>query len=150
MDKLNNEPPINDIVNAVGVIKFNQQKDAKNYFISYNSGAFDGKDNYHAPTNQSILKAEAYHHNLDTIKQELLLTGDFDLECGMIINLDLLKTADITEEMIASEEFKDETLSGNHLVTGIVHHFSSDGYFMNVTAKKDSFIKELKGIKGET
>jgi ABC-type phosphate/phosphonate transport system substrate-binding protein len=68
----------------------------------------------------------------------------------MIINLDLLKTADITEEMIASEEFKDETLSGNHLVTGIVHHSSSDGYFMNVTAKKDSFIKELKGIKGET
>ena len=150
MDKLNKAAPINDIIKVVEGNKFNDQKDSKNYFISYNSGAFDGKDNYHAPTNQSILKAEAYHHNLDTIKQELLLTGDFDLECGMIINLDLLKTADITEEIIESEEFKDQTLSGKHLVTGIVHHFSSDGYFMNVTAKKDSFIKELKGIKGET
>jgi len=147
MDILNKEPPINDLI-KIGGNELNVYKDAKNYFISYNSGAFGEKFNYHAPTNQSILKAEAYHHNLDTVKQELLLTGDFELECGMVIDLLLLKSADITEEMIESEEFKDETLSGKHLVTGIVHHFSSDGYFMNVTAKKDSFIKELKGLEG--
>ena len=96
-----------------------------------------------------MLKAEAYHHNLNTVKQELLLTGDFDFEVGIVINLKLLKSADITQEIIASEEKKDETLSGNHLVTGIVHHFGSEGYFMSVTAKKDSFIRKLEGIKGD-
>ena len=50
---------------------------------------------------------------------------------------------------LLSEKHKDETLSGIHLVSGIVHHFSSKGYFMNVTAKKDSFITELIGIEGE-
>jgi hypothetical protein len=83
------------------------------------------------------------------VKQELLLTGDFDFEVGIVINLKLLKSADITQEIIAGEEKKDETLSGNHLVTGIVHHFGSEGYFMSVTAKKDSFIRKLEGIKGD-
>jgi len=147
MEILNKNSPINKLIKT-GNRELNEYKTGKNYFISYNSGSYgENIKNYHAPTNQSILKAEAYHHNLDTIKQELLLTGDFDLECGMIISLDLLKSADITEEIIAAEKHKDETLSGKHLVTGIVHHFSSEGYFMNVTAKKDSFIKELIGIE---
>lgn len=146
MEMLNTHAPINELIKIDGA-EYNTYKDSKNYFISYNSGAYDNKKNYHAPTNQSLLQAEAYIHNLDTVKQELLLTGDFDLECGMVIDLNLLKAADITEEMLESEDFKDHTLSGKHLVTGIVHHLSSDGYFMNVTAKKDSFIKELKGLE---
>ena len=148
MNKLNDFPPITDKI-KIGGQEINKFKEGKNYFISYNSGSYNNFKNYHAPTDQSILKAEAYHHNINTIKQELLLTGDFDLEVGMVINLKLLKAADITQEIIANEEKKDETLSGKHLVTGIVHHFGSEGYFMTVTAKKDSFIKKLEGIKGD-
>ena len=148
MNKLNAFPPITDKI-KIGGQEINKFKEGKNYFISYNSGSYNNFKNYHAPTDQSILKAEAYHHNINTIKQELLLTGDFDLEVGMVINLKLLKAADITQEIIADEEKKDETLSGKHLVTGIVHHFGSEGYFMTVTAKKDSFIKKLEGIKGD-
>tara|TARA_B100001094_G_scaffold58104_1_gene53561 strand:- start:3848 stop:5188 length:1341 start_codon:yes stop_codon:yes gene_type:complete len=148
INKLNDNAPITDkiLIDGQAINKF---KKGKNYFVSYNSGSFDSIKNYHAPTDQSMLKAEAYHHNLNTVKQELLLTGDFDFEVGIVINLKLLKSADITQEIIASEEKKDETLSGNHLVTGIVHHFGSEGYFMSVTAKKDSFIRKLEGIKGD-
>ncbi len=148
INKLNKNPPITDKIKIDGS-KINDHVAGKNYFISYNSGSFTNFKNYHAPTDQSILKAEAYHHNLNTIKQELLLTGDFDLEVGTVIDLKLLKQADVTQEIIAGEEKKDETLSGKHLITGIVHHFGSDGYFMSVTAKKDSFIKELEGIGGK-
>lgn len=61
--------------------------------------------------------------------------------------MDILRNADVTDEKKDGEDFKDNILSGKHLITGIVHHFSKEGYFIKVKAKKDSFLKELKGIK---
>ena len=146
LEKLNQFPPINDKI-KLNDVNISDYKTGKNYFISYNSGAFNGFKNYHAPTDQSILKAEAYHHNLDTIIQDLVLPGDFEIESGDIINLDILRTADVTDEIRGGDDFKDNILSGKHLITGIVHHFSKEGYGIRVKTKKDSFIKKLEGIK---
>jgi hypothetical protein len=144
--KLNDHPPVTDKMKYNNA-KITDYKLGKNYFISYNSGSFEGQNNYHAPTDQSILRSEAHHHNLDTIIQDLVLPGDFDIESGDIIDLDILRNADVTDEKKEAEDFKDNILSGKHLITGIIHHFSNEGYFMKVKVKKDSFLKELEGIK---
>ena len=124
----------------------------KNYYISYNTSSFGefksykgDFDNYHTATDQSILKSQAHHHKLDTVKQEIVIPGDFTLSSGKIVELDLLKNADVTEEMVTNDTFKDTILSGKHLVTGIIHHFGKDGYQMNVILKKDSFIEKVLG-----
>ena len=115
---------------------------ARQHYLSLNKNAFSTK-NYHAPADNTILKAQASQHNLDTIKQEIVIAGDFDLTCGMIIELELIKNADITAEMINDDDFKDDVLSGNHLVTSVLHHFSKTGYTQNLVLKKDSFVKEV-------
>jgi hypothetical protein len=61
----------------------------------------------------------------------------------MIVELELIKNADITAEMINDDDFKDDVLSGNHLVTSVLHHFSKTGYTQNLVLKKDSFVKEV-------
>jgi len=146
MLKLNKEDPvINEI--KIGGRKITEWNEGKNYFVSLNSGAFSGFDNYHTPADSTILKAEAYIANMDSTVQEIIIPGDFDLESGSTINLNILKSADITEEQLEGEtDLRDMQLSGKHLVTSITHHFSSDGYNMTVTAKKDSFIKSLNDI----
>jgi len=150
MLKLNEHDPIIDAI-QVGGRKLSEWNEGKNYFVSLNTGAFESRDNYHKPTDTSLLKAEAYLANMDTIVQEIVIPGDFTMETGSTIDLNILKSADITEEQIEGEtNLKDNILSGKHLITGIVHRFNSEGYFMNVKAKKDSFIKPLTDIVEKT
>lgn len=122
----------------------------KNYYISYNNLSFSDTlnpslYNYHKPTDQSILESEARKHNLDTLKQEIVIPGDFDLTCGTIVNLQLLKNDDVSIEMEENTPISDDVLSGNHLVTAIIHQFGKDGYTMSVGLKKDSFILRQSG-----
>jgi len=155
---MNKYPPISDKmkIDDKGILKDFQ--DSKQYYVSLNSKAYDKQNesvlddsgfyiiegnNYHSPANNTILKAQAIQHNLDTIKQEIIIPGDFGLSSGMIIDLKLVKNADVTLEQIEQEEFTDKVLSGKHLVTGILHHFSKEGYTQNVILKKDSFLKEI-------
>lgn len=157
---LNKFPPINDKMKIDGE-SITSFQPVKHHYVSYNTNSYsnnnsliysigiagsEGLKNYHNPTDQSILKALAQTHNLDTIKQEIVLPGDFNLSSGKIINLTILKNADVTVEMQENDKFIDEILSGNHLVTGIIHEFGSQGYQMTVSLKKDSFIKEVNGI----
>ena len=144
--KLNGNNPLTDDMTIDGN-KIKDFKLAKNHYISYNSLAYgENIKNYHAPTDKTIMKSLAYHHNLDTIKQEIIIAGDFEMECGKLVNLQIVKNADITEEMIDDDKFTDDILSGVHLVTGVTHNFKADGYTMNLLLKKDSFNRELIGI----
>jgi len=146
MLKLNDNDPIIDEI-IVGDRKLKDWNEGKNYFISLNTGAYNSHDNYHKPSDSTILKAEAYLANMNSIVQEIVIPGDFNIESGSLIDLNILKSADITEEQLEGEtDLRDSILSGKHLVTSITHKFSSEGYFMNVTAKKDSFIKPLTEI----
>jgi len=162
MHTLNDNSPISDNI-KIGDVSMTDFKDTKHHYVPFNLHSHDEfrdtvlndkgfytvfSQNYHKPTDiNSIGKAQAHHHNLDTIKQEIVIPGDFGLSCGKIVNLDIIKNADITIEQQEDEEFIDTILSGKHLVTQIVHNFSKDGYMMNVVLKKDSFISPLeKGL----
>ena len=146
--KLNDNEPLTDDMDIDGN-KIKDFKLAKNHFISYNSLSYgENVKNYHAPTDKTLLQSMSYHHNLDTLKQELIVPGDFDMECGKIVDLLIIKNADITEEMIDNDKFTDDILSGKHLVTGVTHNFTAEGYSMNILLKKDSFSKKLVGLTG--
>lgn len=142
---LNDNPAITNEM-KIDNKKISEFQPSKQHYISLNAKAFKDFKNYHSPTNSTILDSQAAQHSLDTIQQEIIIPGDFGLCCGKVVNLNLLKNADVSEEMIEGDIFKDEMLSGNHLVTEILHHFGKEGYNMNVVLKKDSFIKPLIGI----
>jgi len=143
---LNNNPAITSEM-KIDNKKISEFEPSKQHYISINTKAFSSNyKNYHQPTWYTIEDSIAAQHSLDTIQQEIIIPGDFELCCGKIVNLNLLKNADVTEELIENDTFKDDILSGNHLVTGILHHFGKEGYNMNVVLKKDSFIKPLVGI----
>lgn len=116
----------------------------KNYFISKNSLAFAGDDkNYHENASSEAV-ASMYSHKAiqDTISQSFILMGDFDLHAGSIINLELLRTAELGEDFDRQLPFSD-LLSGNHLVSSITHAFNHKRYSMTVEVKKDSFESSL-------
>jgi len=116
----------------------------KNYFISNNSLAFAGNEkNYHENASSESV-AHMYSHKAiqDIISQSFMLMGDFDLHAGSIINLELLRTAELGEDFDRQLPFSD-LLSGNHLVSSITHTFNHKRYSMNVEVKKDSFVSSL-------
>jgi len=142
---LNNSSPINPTmtINDEQLLDF---RAVKHHYISYNGLAYSNTyfanalKNYHNPTDMSILEAEGRKHNLDTLKQEIVIAGDFDLTCGTIVNLQLLKNDDVSIELENNKNIEDDILSGKHLVTAVRHQFGANGYTMSVALKKDSFI----------
>lgn len=142
---LNDNPAITNEM-KIDDKRISEFQPSKQHYISINTKAYDDFSNYHQPTWYTIENSLSTQHSLDTIQQEIIIPGDFGLCCGKVVNLNLIKNADVSEEMIEGDTFKDEILSGNHLVTGILHHFGKEGYNMNVVLKKDSFIKPLVGI----
>jgi len=137
---LNNSSPIDPTmtINDEQLLDF---RAVKQHYISYNGLAYSENSlkNYHDPTNISILEAEGRKHNLDTLKQEIVIPGDFDLTCGTIVKLDLIKNDDVSIEIENNQTINDDILSGNHLVTAVRHQFGANGYTMSVALKKDSF-----------
>ena len=92
-----------------------------------------------------LLKRNAYLNALHATELTIKLAGDFDFSSGKIIELEILRQADISEELSDARDFIDEILSGKYLVDKVIHQFTKDGYFMQTTIKKDSFItKQLR------
>jgi hypothetical protein len=151
---LNEFPPIENemVINSAGENLLNNKQ--KQYYISYNPKAFDitgskGRpDNYHVPTDQSILKGRSHMNNLDTTIVQMTIPGDFNYKPGNIIQLDLLRGADVSEELATGADQFDSTTSGKYIVSSSTHHFSKDGYKIMTKVKKDSFIvKQLRNKK---
>tara|TARA_B100000902_G_scaffold363601_1_gene382933 strand:- start:320 stop:1693 length:1374 start_codon:yes stop_codon:yes gene_type:complete len=116
----------------------------KNNFYSTNDLAFSnngtGAQNYHHNAKSKAIANTNSHKALhDITSQRFEIPGDFDLEAGSIINLDLLRVAEKEDSMPEKSDY----LNGKHLVTSIEHHFTRENYKMVVSAKKDSFIKSL-------
>ena len=154
MKMLNDFPPIEKemVINSDGEDLLNNKQ--KQYYISYNSKAFDitssaGRpDNYHFPTDQTILRGRAHMNNLDTTTVQMTIPGDFNYKPGNIIQLDLLRGADVSEELATGAEKFDSTTSGKYIVSSATHHFGKDGYKIITKVKKDSFIvKQLRNKK---
>lgn len=111
--------------------------------ISLNSMSFPGKVSYHSATGSgSINKAKAYVENLDSITHDLVLAGDFKLQSGTVISLQLPRAigpeVDVRNSKSPNNRGEDVFLSGKYLVTAVVHNFADD-YTCETRVKRDSF-----------
>jgi hypothetical protein len=110
-------------------------KESKNYYISLNSKAFN-QTNYHGPLDQTILKGESYLKNINFNVLEITIPGDFELEVGNKIILEVVK-ATTSEHLNNPASMKDKYLSGIYLVSDISHIFNEE-FFQIVKIKRDS------------
>lgn len=121
--------------------KINEMPDVKNYFISKNSLAFGNQSNYHNDFGQGNLEANSRLQNLNALTKEITIAGDFDLELGAKLDLNIQRVgAD------GYEYPKDQYISGNYLLLSKTHTFTSKGYFIKALLKKDSFIESVDKI----
>lgn len=120
----------------------NTYSESTNFYISLNTSAVSGGSNYHAPVDSDILHANAYIENMDTSEVTLEVYGDFNLSCGMTIDLSVINSVDNKE----SERGRDRYLSGKYLIASIQHKFEEE-YKMILLCKKDSFILSLDKIE---
>lgn len=139
--KLNDKDSTNKFM-KIGKNLIQDFKDYKQHYVSENSLAFGkNKNTYHdAVGEKQLLKSNAHKNNLNTTELTIKLPGDFNFAPGKIIELEILRQADISEELEEGRDYIDEELSGKYLVSSCVHQFTKDGYFIQTKIKKDSFI----------
>jgi hypothetical protein len=122
-------------------------------YISLNTAAFSyaagNTPNYHGPTQSSKINiAQSVTENLETMIHDFNVAGDFELNSGKIILLNIAPSEDPTAIKKNSKLGKsptpgvDQFFSGNYVVTSVIHNFSED-YFASVRVKTDSFSNDF-------
>tara|TARA_R110000764_G_scaffold26570_3_gene62997 strand:- start:23191 stop:24462 length:1272 start_codon:yes stop_codon:yes gene_type:complete len=112
------------------------------YFVSNrNVKAYDGKfENFSQHTDTSLYKKRALLSNLYAMSHTIDITGSDSLSSGKTLEITLQQATDPT----IVDVHHDEMLSGNYLITEVVHKFNDNGvYYATVTIKKDSFDRKL-------
>jgi len=138
--KLNPEDSISDNIKLMDT-PVKDYKKGKNFFVSQNSLAFgEDKINYSGAIGPGYLEAHSYLKNLNTVTLDITLNGDFDLKLGDKINTEINRAGADSKEVAA-----DQYLSGNYIITKIVHNFAKK-YEMILTIQKDSFIESIDEI----
>lgn len=131
--KLNQHPPFSKSERAkIDNADLTQLADSKNYFISLNDDAFSSESNYNAPTQLDFQKSIAYLENLNYQTHQIQIAGDFDLTVGKKIQVDIRKATGENQGTGL-----DKLQSGVYLITEIEHQFK-EGFYQNLTIKKDS------------
>jgi hypothetical protein len=120
--------------------ELNQINTSKNYFISTNSLSHKNND-FQSPAIDNRGKGQSYLSTEDTLVHDIVIPGNFDLECGQVMKLNVNKTG--AEDNISQP--LDKMQSGKYLITSISHIFG-DQYSMNVEIKTNSFNADLNDI----
>jgi hypothetical protein len=132
--KLNKNQPFNTN-HKIFDREYNQLYESKNHYVSLNSKAFQ-QGNYHTPLDQTLLINEAYLKNINFNVLQITIPGDFELEVGSKINLEVVK-ATTSEHLGDAASMKDKYLSGTYLVNAISHVFNEE-FIQMVEIKRDS------------
>ena len=113
--------------------------DSRSYFISLNPGSRK-EDNYHSPLDNTIMKATANQQALGTNEMHMDIIGDFALEVGSIVQVDVSK-ASSADQLDESTMF-DKYLGGKYLVKNIKSSFTQT-FEQRVTLVRDSVGLEI-------
>ena len=138
LKKLNKNKPYSDIAEVDG-LKYKETTDSYHHYVSLNENAYI-QSNYHAPTAPSLLSSEAQKENLETMTQEIIVPGDYEISVGKIINVIIPKSLGTD-----GKGLKDKLMGGKYLITNIVHQFGVE-YRMILTIQKDSSETDVDGI----
>jgi hypothetical protein len=116
--------------------------------ISINSQAYDGEfETLNDMRKTAKGKPKGYLENFETFNHDIKLFGDFKLNAGRKINLKFPKTCDPeVQKQILKEnknDYYDKHLSGDYIITSVVHIFEDGEHYSNVRVKRDSFSIDL-------
>lgn len=114
--------------------KLNELTDSRDYYINLNEGSFD-TPNIHSPLDKTILKGEAQYLALNTNTMHIVINGDFGLEVGNIIELEVSKAS--SAETLDEANMFDKYLGGKYLVKEIETTFA-EFFKQRVTIVRDS------------
>lgn len=106
---------------------------SKEFYINENTKAFGDINNYHNSLRLELNNKQSALNALKFMSLNLLVSGDFNLTCGNLVELKISKTGDSTEL-----RNKDKAFSGKYLVTSVVHTFDQEEYRCNIIIQKDS------------
>jgi len=108
--------------------------DSKNFFFNLNSAAFNKTKNYYASLQDNVGKGYSHLENLEYQSHQILIPGDFRLNVGMVIEIEIPETRIESK----AKETVNKVQSGKYLVTNIIHDLKTNEYMMRVTLKRNS------------
>ena len=79
------------------------------------------KSNIHSPLNNTIMKGEAYLQSLEINEMHMDILGDFGLEVGNIIQVDISKAS--SAAALDESNMFDKYLGGKYLIKKIENNF---------------------------
>lgn len=125
----------------------NKYTSSKINYIPTNEYAISGGYNYNSTTTgAAINKANSSAETLDSIQHDVTLAGDFELNCGKVVDLKLPPAIDpnTTRKGYTVQENLEEDpfLSGGYLVTSVQHNFSEE-YFTEIRVKRDTLYNNM-------
>jgi hypothetical protein len=132
------------------ILAIDQTYDAFTEYLPINSLAFstDGSSkSYHDLMVNRLGTYNSVVETFDTITHELLVAGDFSMRPGRKIKLEIPKAIDLKafDKKTLKGNFDDifdRTVSGNYLVTSVIHQFDSE-YHCRMRIKRDSLTYDL-------
>jgi hypothetical protein len=118
----------------------NELHSGKNYFISNNSLSYKSSE-FQAPAVTGIGRSQSYISTEDTLTHDIVIAGNFLLESGQIMKLQINKSGaeDNTSDPL------DKMQSGKYLITSIIHKFGNE-YTQQLEIKTNSFAVSLTEI----
>lgn len=121
---------------------------AHHEYVSTNAFAFGNtRYNYNELKKNTMGRTKAYRENMESMTHDLQLFGDFDLNAGKVIEVEIPKPVDpeVQREMLKNTKYgeMDDHISGNYLITSAIHTFEKGEYFTSVKVKRDSFKIQL-------
>lgn len=129
--------PILDQSFSIGSESSNTLKNPKNFYMNINSYSYKDANvkNVYEQYSDQIAKKNSILTNLNQLSHTITLRGDFNLQPGKMIEIDLPKA---TDPKAGEDGTRDDLLSGKYLVVGTKHRFDKDGYKVDLKLKKDS------------
>ena len=133
---------------SVNSDKLNEMPDAHTEHISVNADAYDG---VLLTYNNNNIKAKhfqnAFNSLLNTATHDIEVFGDFNLNPGRKITLKFPKAVDpvvlAQAKDSSSIDLYDDLLSGDCIITSVIHRFENNEYYCNIRCKKDSITVPL-------
>lgn len=134
--KIDNEPILSNQFSVDGE-DASTLRNAKNFYMNINSLAYkdSNTNNLYQDYTDHVAKRNAILVNLNQFSHSLTIRGDFNLQPGKMIEIELPKA---TDPKAGEDGSYDELLSGKYIIVGTKHRFDQDGYKIDLKVKKDS------------
>lgn len=129
--------PILDSRFSIGEENADTLKNPKNFYMNLNTYSYKDAnvENLYESYSDQIAKRNSILVNLNQLSHTITLRGDFNLQPGKVIEIDLPKA---TDPKAGEDGSRDDLLSGKYIIVGTKHRFDKDGYKVDLKLKKDS------------